>query len=131
MYVRPIDHAVARALEGDGSSVSKALESEPSLLQDRNMFGAGIAHAAIYGGHPDLLQILARFGWKADIVLAAELGDVRTVRSALDDDPGLVTRFVGTTTALHSAVYWGQHGLAQLLLDAGARAVINEPTRDE
>jgi ankyrin repeat protein len=131
MDMRPIDHAVARALEGDESYVRTALESDPSLLRDRNMFGAGIAHAAVYSGQLDLLEILTRFGWKSDIVDAAELGDVSAVRAALDDDPDLVSRFVRTTTALHSAVYWGQRDLAQLLLAAGAGAVINEPTRDD
>jgi ankyrin repeat protein len=131
MDMRPIDHVVARALEGDDSYVQTALESDPSLLHDRNMFGAGIAHAAVYSGHLNLLETLARFGWKPDIVVAAELGDVSAVRAALDDDPDLATRFVRTTTALHSAAYWGQRELAQLLLAAGAGAVINEPTRDD
>ena len=131
MDMRPIDHAVARALEGDESYVRTALETDPSLLQDRNMFGAGIAHAAVYSGQPDLLEMLARFGWKPDIVVAAELGDVQGVRGVLDVDPDLASRFVGSTTALHSAVYWGQGDLTQLLLAAGAGAVINEPTRDD
>jgi ankyrin repeat protein len=52
------------------------------------------------------------------------------VQQALAADPGQAVRFFGTTSALHGAVYWGQYEVAELLLRAGADAIVNEPTRD-
>jgi hypothetical protein len=129
--MEPIDHLLVRALDGDGAYVRAALETEPSVVDDRNMFGVGIAHAAVYGGHPELLAILAGHGWVPDIAMSAALGDAAAVRQSLAGQPWLAARFVGASTALHAAAYWGQLTVARLLLDAGAGAVVNEPSRDD
>ena len=126
-----IDHLVVRALDGDGAYVRAALETDPSLINDRNMFGAGIAHAAVYGGHPELLEILASHGWAPDIAMSAALGDAAAVSESLIAQPGLAASFIGTSTALHAAAYWGQLTVARLLLDAGVGGVVSAPSRDE
>jgi ankyrin repeat protein len=126
-----IDHLVVRALDGDRAYVRAALETDPALVDERNMFGAGIAHAAVYGGHPELLAILASHGWAPDMATSAALGDAAAVRKSLTAQPGLAARFIGTSTALHAAAYWGQLTVVRLLLEAGADAVVSEPSRDD
>jgi hypothetical protein len=127
----PLDHLMARALCGDADYVRAALRGNPRLLGERDMFGSGVAHAAVYGGHPELLELPEFAAWEPDIVTAAELGDAAAVGRALAADPALATAFTGPATALHAAAYWGQPQVAALLLSAGAAAVINEPTRDD
>jgi ankyrin repeat protein len=118
--VRPLDHLMARALSGDADYVRAALRDNPGLLGERDMFGSGVAHAAVYGGHPELLDLPEFSGWPADIITAAELGDTAAVGWVLAADPALATALVGATTALHAAAYWGQPAVARLLLGAGA-----------
>lgn len=110
--------------------MSSRLRADPALLEARNFFGAGVAHAVRYGGHPELLDVPELAGWSPGLVTSAELGDVAAVRQALAADPGDAMRLFGTTTALHAAAYWGQHEVADLLLAAGADTIVNERTRD-
>jgi hypothetical protein len=128
--VQPIDHLIAAALTGDRAYVSARLRADPALLDARNFFGAGVAHAARYGGHPDLLDLPELAGWAPGVVTSAELGNAAAVQQALAADPGQATAFFGATTALHAAAYWGQYEVADLLLAAGADRIVNEPTRD-
>jgi len=101
--MRPLDHLMARALSGDADYVRAALEDNPGLLGERDMFGSGVAPAAVYGGHPELLELPEFSGWSPDIITAAELGDTAAVGRVLAADPALATAFVGATTALHAA----------------------------
>jgi ankyrin repeat protein len=95
--------------------------ADPALLSARNMFGAGAVHAAHYGGQDAVLAALSDLGLVIDGFLAAELGRVHELREILGADPGFARRFDERgSTALHGAVYWGQHQAAELLLDAGA-----------
>jgi uncharacterized protein len=128
--VQLIDHLIAAALTGDREQVRALLRAEPALLDQRNMFGAGLAHAARYGGHPDLLELPELATWVPGIVTSAELGDATAVGRALATDPSQAVQFFGTTTALHAAAYWGQYEVAEMLLGAGAGAIIDEPSRD-
>jgi uncharacterized protein len=64
------------------------------------------------------------------VLISAELGDAGAVRQALAADPGEAVRLFGGTTLLHAASYWGQYEVAELFLEAGAHAIVNEPTRD-
>jgi uncharacterized protein len=128
--VQPIDHLIAAALTGDREYVGTMLRADPALLEARNMFGAGVAHAARYGGHPELFDVPELAGWVPGLVTSAQLGDVAAVRQALAADPASAVQFFGTTTALHAAAYWGQHEVAELLLEAGADSIVSEPTKD-
>lgn len=128
--MQPIDHLIAAALTGDRAYVSSRLRADPALLEARNFFGAGVAHAVRYGGHPELLDLPELAGRSPGVVISAELGDATAVRQALAADPGQAAAFFGTTTALHAAAYWGQHEVADLLLAAGADTIVNERTRD-
>ncbi len=128
--MQPIDHLIAAALTGDRASVSARLRADPALLEARNIFGAGVAHAIRYGGHPELFDLPELAGWAPGVVTSAQLGDAAAVRRALAADPGQATAFFGTTTALHAAAYWGQYEVADLLLAAGADTIVNERTKD-
>lgn len=131
MAVQPVDHAVAAALSGDAQYLTAALAQHPSLLYERNMFGADIAHAAVHGGHPELLELPAFAEWTPGLLTVAGLGDLAAVRQALAADPGQASDFIGSTTALHASVYWGQLEVARLLLESGADAIVNAPSRDD
>jgi uncharacterized protein len=128
--VQPIDHLIAAALTGDRVYLSTRLRADPALLEARNFFGAGVAHAVRYGGHLELLDLPELAAWMPGLVTSAELGDAAAVRQALAADPGQATAFFGATTALHAAAYWGQCEVAELLLAAGADTIVNERTRD-
>ena len=128
--MQPIDHLIAAALTGDSADVGARLRADPALLEARNFFGAGVVHAMRYGGHPELFDLPELVGWSPGLVTSAQLGDVTAVRHALAADPGQAARSFGTTTALHAACYWGQHEVADLLLRAGAYAIVNERSKD-
>jgi ankyrin repeat protein len=67
--------------------------------------------------------VLAELGLETDGFLAAELGDLERVRTAIADDATFVTgRTVGGATALHGAAYFGQAAAVELLLASGADA---------
>ena len=116
-----IDRLIAAAQAGQVAEVRSLVTADPGLLTARTMFGAGAVHAAHYAGQDAVVAALSGLGLVTDGFLAAELGRDAGLRAALAADPGLATRFGdGGMTALHGAVYWGQHGAAELLLGAGA-----------
>lgn len=119
--MQPVDRLVAAALLGQVSDVRQMIAADPALLTARTMFGAGIAHAAHYGGQDAVMDALGALGLTADGFLAAELGRSEQLREVLAADPGFAARFDQRgSTALHGAVYWGQYETAELLLDADA-----------
>ena len=125
----PVDRLIAAAQAGQVAEVRSLATADPGLLTARSMFGAGAVHAAHFAGQDAVLAVLAELGLVTDGFLAAELGRGPELRAALAADPGLATRFGdGGMTALHGAVYWGQHGTADLLLGAGAD--VNAVSRD-
>jgi hypothetical protein len=74
---------MARALSGDADYVRAALRDNPGLLGERDMFGSGVARAAVHGGHPELLELPKFSGWSPDISTAAELGETAAVGRVL------------------------------------------------
>jgi uncharacterized protein len=121
MNMQPVDRLVAAALLGQVTAVRQMVTADPALLPARNIFGAGAVHAAHYAGQDAVSDALADLGLVIGGFLAAELGRLPDLRRALAADPGLPARFDERgSTALHGAVYWGQHEAAELLLDAGA-----------
>ena len=129
MDVQPVDHLIAAVLLRDAGAAQELLAADPGLREARSMFGVGAVHAAHFTGATELLALLLPDG-PQDVALAAELGAVDRVEAALAADPGLVTRFDGRgATALHSACYWGQRAVAEVLLTAGADpdAVTRDP----
>jgi ankyrin repeat protein len=126
----PADTLIAATMRTDTAAVAAMLTADPSIALARNMFGASALHAAHYASRGQIFRLLCERGKVTiDPFLAAELGDVATLRKALAEDPEVATAWQETgTTALHQACYWGNVEGAALLLDAGADA--NAPTRD-
>jgi len=129
MEMQTVDHLIAAVLRRDADAVSRLLATDPSLRDARSMFGVGGVHAAHFTGATELVALLLP-GGPHDVFLAAELGAVDRVETALAADPGLATRpNERGATALHGACYWGQRAAAEVLLAAGADpdAVTGDP----
>ncbi len=108
---------IAAAKEGDHDRVAALLNGNPSLANASNMLGSQPVHAAHFGGHRHVVELLFDRGVKLDAFLAAELGMLDHVRAT----PDAVSAFHPRgSTALHGACYWGQVAVARFLLDNGA-----------
>ena len=119
----PLDKTLRAAKTGDYDSVIALLNDDPSLATATSMLGAQPIHAAHFGGHTRIVDLLVSRGVKIDIFLAAELGVLKQA------DCASARAFSASgSTALHGACYWGQIPTAILLLDAGADP--NAITRD-
>jgi uncharacterized protein len=123
------DEIIGAAGRGDVERVARLLDSDPTLATAANMFGAQAIHAAYFGGHRAVAEILLSRGVALDALLAAELGMLDKVQSAAAADPRLVYAISPAGTALlHRACYWGQTETVKYLLEQGADA--NAATRD-
>jgi ankyrin repeat protein len=123
------DEILSACKAGDLRRAAGLIRENPSLANQRSMLGSGPIHAAHFAGHHRVVDLLLAYGVPLDVYLAAELGRLDLIRSALDADPQTAQAFNGAgSTALHCACYWGQVPAARLLLDNGADS--NAPTRD-
>jgi ankyrin repeat protein len=123
------DAILAAAKDGDYDRVLALLETDPALATASSMLGSQPIHAAHFGGHKRIVDLLLARGVDLDFFLASELGLLDQVRSALDSDPALSQVFSAAgSTALHRSCYWGQTAVARLLLEHGADP--NAVTRD-
>jgi ankyrin repeat protein len=125
----PVDAILIAAKEGDHNRVLALLESDPALATASSMLGSQPIHAAHFGGHKRIVDLLLSRGVDLDFFLASELGLLDLVTSALRSDPALAQAFSGAgSTALHRSCYWGQVAVAGVLLERGADP--NAVTRD-
>jgi ankyrin repeat protein len=116
-----IDAILAAAKDGDYDRVLALLETDPALANASNMLGSQPIHAAHFGGHKRIVDLLIARGVDLNFFLASELGLLDQVRGALESDPALTRIFSAAgSTALHRSCYWGQTAVARLLLDRGA-----------
>jgi uncharacterized protein len=117
----PLDEILSACKVGDFHRAVSLIRENPSLANRRTMLGSGPIHAAHFGGHERVVQLLLAYGVPLDVFLAAELGRLDLILAALDADPKIAQAFNGTgSTVLHCASYWGQVPAARLLLDEGA-----------
>lgn len=124
-----VDAVITAAKQGDVAGVSALLDEDPALATVATMLGVQPIHAAYFNGHQPLVELLLSRGVSMDAGLAAELGMVDRVDSALRAVPDLVQAFgPGGTTLLHRACYWGQVAVSRLLLAKSADP--NAATRD-
>jgi uncharacterized protein len=125
----PIDAILAAAKDGDYDRVLALLVTDPALATASNMLGSQPIHAAHFGGHKRIVDLLLARGVDLDFFLASELGLLDQVHIALEADPTLSQTFSAAgSTALHRSCYWGQTAVAELLLEGGADP--NAVTRD-
>jgi uncharacterized protein len=117
----PIDAMLAAAKGGEYDQVFALLETDPALANASNMLGSQPIHAAHFGGHKRIVDLLLARGVELDFFLACDMGLLDQVRRALESDPALCQAFSTTgSTALHRSCYWGQTAVASLLLHRGA-----------
>jgi len=125
----PVDDILTASKNGDYDRVLALLDSDPALATTANMLGTQPIHAAHFGGHKRIVELLLTRGADLDFFLASELGMVDQIRGALDSNPALARSFsTAGSTALHRCCYWGQTAVASLLLERGADP--NAVTRD-
>jgi len=125
----PVDAILAASKNGDYDRVLALLETDSALATASNMLGSQPIHAAHFGGHKRIVDLLLSRGVNLDFFLASELGMVDQVGSALGSDPTLAQAFsIAGSTALHRSCYWGQTTVASMLLERGADP--NAVTRD-
>jgi len=124
-----VDAILAASKDGDYGRVLALLETDPALATAANMLGSQPIHAAHFGGHKRIVELLLARGIDLDFFLASELGMLDQVRGAIRSDPALTRAFSKAgSTALHRSCYWGQTAVASLLLEHGADP--NAVTRD-
>lgn len=124
-----VEQIVEAACAGDTSQVEALLKDDPALATASTMLGAQPIHAAHFSGRAQITELLFHRGVVLDAFLAAELGMLDPLESAVAAAPELVRTFSPRgSTPLHGACYWGQIAAARFLLDRGAD--INAPTRD-
>jgi uncharacterized protein len=123
-------HQIIRAAQsGRAAEVAALLDQDPALATASNMMGSQAVHAAHFGGHAGVVELLLRRGVVLDGFLAAELGMLDRLQSAVEKTPELVHAFNARgSAALHGACYWGQVASTRFLLERGADP--NAPTRD-
>lgn len=121
--MNPVNEILAAAKSGDYDAVVALLDEDPSLATATSVLGAQPIHAAHFGGHQRILDLLVSRGVRIDFFLAAELGLLKQADSA-----SARAFSPAGSTALHGACYWGQIPMARLLLDKGADP--NALTRD-
>ncbi|HEY3825049.1 MAG TPA: ankyrin repeat domain-containing protein [Bryobacteraceae bacterium] len=123
------DEILKASKEGDYDRVLYLLDADPALATASSMLGSQPIHAAHFGGHKRIVELLLARGVDLDFFLAAELGMMDRVVGALGIDPELAQTFSAAgSTALHRACYWGQTAVTRVLLERGADA--NAVTRD-
>lgn len=114
--------ALFAAIEsGDAEKLSTLLAADPALAEARVGQGLSAVRAALYGGHPELVDQILAAGPELDVFDAAAVGDVDRLRTLLDDDPELVNDVASDGfTPLHLASYFGQPKVVELLLARSA-----------
>jgi uncharacterized protein len=116
-----LEAILTAAKEGDHARVLTLLETDPALATASSMSGSQPIHAAHFGGHKHIVDLLLSRGVALDFFVASELGILDQMRSALDSNPALARAFSPAgSTALHRSCYWGQVAVASLLLERGA-----------
>ena len=124
-----VDAIIKAARAGDLPAVTALLDENPPLATAATMAGSQPVHAAHFGGHAQVVDLLMSRGGTLTPFLAADLGMLDHVEAAMRADPTFPGAFDQSgSTALHRACYWGQTVVARALLDHGAEP--NAATRD-
>ena len=106
---------------GDVSKVRQMLDEHPALLQARDESGLGAYTVARYSRQSEIAQLLLDKGAALDIFAACMAGVQTRVVELLAVDRGLVNAYSHDGwTPLHLAAFFGQPGIAEVLLANGA-----------
>jgi ankyrin repeat protein len=105
---------------GDADDIHRMLADEPSLAS-ATRDGVTVLRAAVYAGHPELVDALAAQVADIDVFDAAAIGEADRLRELLDADADGARAFSPDGfTALHLAAFFGHAKAAELLLARGA-----------
>lgn len=123
VHLRNSHHNTAlRSAVGAGQlDAAQLLVAHGADVHQVNHGGSSLMEAAVYSGHPAIVNWLARAGLEIGIVELSAIGDVEGVMSLLESNPtGMAERDRRGLTALHHAARCGHVELIKLLVDRGA-----------
>jgi uncharacterized protein len=106
---------------GDRDTVSALLNSDATLLAAKDEKGLGAYTAAKYSGRNEIAAILLEKGVELDIFAACMAGAKDRVMELIGANPLLVSDYSHDGwTPLHLACFFGQPGVAEVLITQGA-----------
>jgi ankyrin repeat protein len=124
-------HELFEAIHGgDAERVRALVAVDPAAASARDDEGVSALLRARYSLRPEVVEALLAAGPELDLFDAAALGPASRVRELLDADGALVHELSADGfSALHLAAFFGQPGVAALLLERGAdpNAVAQNP----
>lgn len=121
---------IAAVQSGNAEQLRELLAEDRSLGGARDASGISALMHALYRQRKDLVDVLRRTGLEFDVFEAASLGRSDLVAEIVERDPRMAFARSGDGfTALHFAAFFGQEGVARVLLEhhADAGAVANNP----
>ncbi len=116
---------------GNMARVKQLTDNAPELLRAKYKSGATGILFALYSGHPEIAEYLAKRKPEMDIYEAASLGKVDQARALVEQNPELARAYLAEGfTALQLAAYLGQKEAADLILKAEAEvnAIARNPS---
>lgn len=106
---------------GDRGKVDALLSADASLLAAKDENGLGAYAAARYSGRNDIAALLLEKGVELDVFAACMAGAKDRVLELIDANPELINAYSHDGwTPLHLACFFGQPGVAAVLIARGA-----------
>ena len=123
---------IAAVQSGDAEQLKSLLAEDRSLAGTRDATGVSALMHALYRQRKDMVDLLRATGLELDLFEAASQGRSDLVAEMLERDPRLAFARSGDGfTALHFAAFFGQEGVARVLLEhhADAGAIADNPMK--
>ena len=106
---------------GDREKVDALLSADATLLAAKDEKGLGAYVAAKYSGRNDIATMLVEKGVELDVFAACMAGAKDRVLKLIRENPALVSAYSHDGwTPLHLACFFGQPGVAEVLMAQGA-----------
>ncbi len=127
-----VERLIQAVRQGRVDEIQILVESQPALVEARDVSGVSAILIALYHGHPDVARWLAARRANLDVFEASALGEVDRVEQLLSRDPSLAhATSPDGFTALALASFLGQLGAVRSLFARGAdpNAIGRSPER--
>ncbi len=119
----PVQRLIQAIREGRAEQVQLLVDSNPALVETRDVSGVSAILLALYHGRPEIARWLADRRTDLDVFEASAIGETRRLETMLERDPSLAHAFSPDGfTALALASFLGQLGAVRVLLARGADA---------